>query len=106
MENAVIAGPTCDSADIMYENYKYGLPLNLAIGDRLYWLSTGAYTTSLQLGRVQWFPAAEGLLRLTRLDEALVRGALQHIEQQDLGIGRRLDGQLSGIIDRRAIALP
>ncbi len=30
MENAIIAGPTCDSADIMYENYKYGLPLNLA----------------------------------------------------------------------------
>ena len=46
MEEVVIAGPTCDSADIMYENYKYGLPLNLAIGDRLYWLSTGAYTTS------------------------------------------------------------
>ncbi|WP_165669975.1 type III PLP-dependent enzyme [Metapseudomonas otitidis] len=46
MEEVVIAGPTCDSADIMYENYKYGLPLNLASGDRLYWLSTGAYTTS------------------------------------------------------------
>lgn len=42
MEEVVIAGPTCDSADIMYENYKYGLPLNLAIGDRMYWLSTGA----------------------------------------------------------------
>lgn len=46
MEEVVIAGPTCDSADIMYEHYKYGLPLNLASGDRLYWLSTGAYTTS------------------------------------------------------------
>ena len=39
MEEVVIAGPTCDSADIMYEHYKYGLPLNLASGDRLYWLS-------------------------------------------------------------------
>ncbi|MBU1330547.1 MAG: type III PLP-dependent enzyme [Gammaproteobacteria bacterium] len=46
MEEVVIAGPTCDSADIMYEHYKYGLPLNLASGDRLYWFSTGAYTTS------------------------------------------------------------
>ena len=38
MEEVIIAGPTCDSADIMYENYKYGLPLNLSSGDRLYWL--------------------------------------------------------------------
>lgn len=43
-EDCVIAGPTCDSADIMYEHHKYPLPLILAIGDRMYWLSTGAYT--------------------------------------------------------------
>lgn len=46
LEHAVIAGPTCDSMDIMYENNKYALPLDLEIGDRLYWFSTGAYTTS------------------------------------------------------------
>jgi ornithine decarboxylase len=56
MEEVVIAGPTCDSADIMYENYKYGLPLNLAIGDRLYWLSTGAYTTSYSAIEFNGFP--------------------------------------------------
>ena len=56
MEEVVIAGPTCDSADIMYENYKYGLPLNLAIGDRLYWLSTGAYTTSYSAVEFNGFP--------------------------------------------------
>lgn len=56
LEEAVIAGPTCDSADIMYENYKYGLPLNLAIGDRLYWLSTGAYTTSYSAVEFNGFP--------------------------------------------------
>lgn len=44
------------SADIMYENYKYGLPLNLAIGDRLYWLSTGAYTTSYSAVEFNGFP--------------------------------------------------
>ena len=55
-EEVVIAGPTCDSADIMYENYKYGLPLNLAIGDRLYWLSTGAYTTSYSAVEFNGFP--------------------------------------------------
>ena len=56
LEEAVIAGPTCDSADIMYENYKYGLPLNLAIGDRMYWLSTGAYTTSYSSIEFNGFP--------------------------------------------------
>ena len=56
MEEVVIAGPTCDSADIMYEHYKYGLPLNLASGDRLYWLSTGAYTTSYSAVEFNGFP--------------------------------------------------
>ena len=56
LEDAVIAGPTCDSADIMYENYKYGLPLNLAIGDRMYWISTGAYTTSYSAVEFNGFP--------------------------------------------------
>ena len=56
LEEVVIAGPTCDSADIMYENYKYGLPLNLAIGDRMYWLTTGAYTTSYSAVEFNGFP--------------------------------------------------
>lgn len=56
LEEVIIAGPTCDSADIMYENYKYGLPLNLAAGDRLYWLSTGAYTTSYSAIEFNGFP--------------------------------------------------
>ncbi|MGJ8648281.1 MAG: type III PLP-dependent enzyme [Marinomonas colpomeniae] len=56
LEEVIIAGPTCDSADIMYENYKYGLPLNLAIGDRMYWLSTGAYTTTYSAVEFNGFP--------------------------------------------------
>lgn len=44
--DVVLAGPTCDSTDIMYEKIGYSLPKDLAMGDRLYWLSTGAYTTS------------------------------------------------------------
>ena len=56
MEEVIIAGPTCDSADIMYEHYKYGLPLNLSSGDRLYWLSTGAYTTSYSAVEFNGFP--------------------------------------------------
>jgi ornithine decarboxylase len=42
----VIAGPTCDSADILYERTVYRLPLELKVGDRVEILSTGAYTSS------------------------------------------------------------
>jgi len=43
---AIIAGPTCDSADILYEKSDYRLPLDLKVGDKVEILSTGAYTTS------------------------------------------------------------
>lgn len=52
----VIAGPTCDSMDTMYEDYKYTLPLNLKIGKRLYWFSTGAYTSSYSSVEFNGFP--------------------------------------------------
>lgn len=55
-EEAVIAGPTCDSADIMYEDHKYELPMDLQIGDRLYWFSTGAYTTTYSAIEFNGFP--------------------------------------------------
>jgi ornithine decarboxylase len=42
----ILAGPTCDSMDILYEDYKYRLPVDLKIGDRIYFLSAGAYTAS------------------------------------------------------------
>lgn len=56
MEEVILAGPTCDSADILYEQYKYHMPLNLATGDRLYWFSTGAYTTSYSSIEFNGFP--------------------------------------------------
>jgi ornithine decarboxylase len=42
----VLAGPTCDSADILYEQTEYRLPLGLRVGDKIEILSTGAYTAS------------------------------------------------------------
>ena len=41
-----IAGPTCDSADVLYEKTDYELPLALGEGDMVDVLSTGAYTTT------------------------------------------------------------
>lgn len=43
---AVLAGPTCDSVDILYQREGYEMPLDLAIGDRVQFLSTGAYTST------------------------------------------------------------
>ncbi len=41
----IIAGPTCDGADVLYEKYRYTLPLALTGGDRVNLLSAGAYTS-------------------------------------------------------------
>jgi len=42
----VLAGPTCDSADILYEKTEYRLPLALKAGDRVRVLAAGAYTST------------------------------------------------------------
>ncbi len=42
----VLAGPTCDLADVMYEKTPYPLPLSLTIGDEVLIEGTGAYTTT------------------------------------------------------------
>ena len=52
----IIAGPTCDSMDIMYENTKYKLPVSLKAGDKIYWLSTGAYTSTYASVAFNGFP--------------------------------------------------
>ena len=52
-----LAGPTCDSADIMYEHADYQMPLALEAGDRVTILSTGSYTTTYSTVGFNGFPA-------------------------------------------------
>ncbi len=52
----IIAGPTCDSMDVMYENTRYKLPVTLKQGDRIYWLTTGAYTSTYASVAFNGFP--------------------------------------------------
>ncbi len=52
----VIAGPTCDGADILYEEAGYRLPLALAAGDRIRFLKTGAYTATYSSIGFNGFP--------------------------------------------------
>ncbi len=42
----VLAGPTCDSVDVMYEKTPYELPVSLSIGDKVLIEACGAYTTT------------------------------------------------------------
>ena len=46
MAPCVLAGPTCDSADVIYEKNMYPLPISLSIGDEVLIEGTGAYTTT------------------------------------------------------------
>ena len=55
----IIAGPTCDSMDILYEDYKYPFPSTTAGGDKVYIFTTGAYTQSYSSVYFNGFPPLE-----------------------------------------------
>ena len=46
LSSVVLAGPTCDSMDILYDKNDVRLPSDLAEGDHVEFLSAGAYTTT------------------------------------------------------------
>jgi ornithine decarboxylase len=53
---AILAGPTCDSTDVLYRRHPYELPLDLEIGDTVDFLSAGAYTASVAAVAFNGFP--------------------------------------------------
>jgi len=52
----VIAGPTCDSVDVLYEKDPYLLPVSLEIGAKVLIEGTGAYTTTYSAVGFNGFP--------------------------------------------------
>ena len=52
----IIAGPTCDSVDVLYEKTPYPLPVSLAIGDKVLIEATGAYTSTYSSVGFNGFP--------------------------------------------------
>jgi ornithine decarboxylase len=54
--DTIIAGPTCDSMDILYEKWTYAMPDSARIGDRVYIFTTGAYTQSFSSVYFNGFP--------------------------------------------------
>ena len=53
----ILAGPTCDGADILYKKNPVDLPINLRDGDYLDFLSAGAYTSSYVTAKFNGLPA-------------------------------------------------
>ena len=56
MAPCIIAGPTCDSVDVLYEKTPYPLPVSLAIGDKVLIEATGAYTATYSSVGFNGFP--------------------------------------------------
>jgi ornithine decarboxylase len=52
----VLAGPTCDSVDVLYEKEPYPLPVSLEIGDKVLIEGTGAYTSTYSTVAFNGFP--------------------------------------------------
>ena len=52
----VLAGPSCDSFDVLYEQRPVALPLSLAAGDRVVIRNCGAYTSSYSSVGFNGFP--------------------------------------------------
>jgi ornithine decarboxylase len=52
----VLAGPTCDSVDVLYEKIPYDLPVSLSIGDKVLIEACGAYTTTYSSVGFNGFP--------------------------------------------------
>ncbi|MDR1875153.1 MAG: type III PLP-dependent enzyme [Synergistaceae bacterium] len=52
----VLAGPTCDSMDVLYEKQPFRMPSSIEEGDRLYIFTTGAYTQTYSAVFFNGFP--------------------------------------------------
>jgi ornithine decarboxylase len=61
-EGIVLAGPTCDSIDILYEHHHYSMPSSICMGDRVYIFTTGAYTLSYSSVNFNGFPPLKGYI--------------------------------------------
>lgn len=61
-EEIILAGPTCDSMDILYEHYHYHMPDTVVPGDKVYIFTTGAYTQSYSSVNFNGFPPLKSVI--------------------------------------------
>jgi diaminopimelate decarboxylase/spermidine synthase len=131
VDDAVIAGPTCDGDDVLYQ--RYPLPVTLRAGDRVEIADAGAYTASYASVSFNGFsplptyfagrPAARdiverlapGLTRTWRLSEVIcdVRTEFQHVligrTEQGVALfsdGERQSTEFSQLVYHEALLVP
>ncbi|HTQ17438.1 alanine racemase [Mycobacterium sp.] len=131
VEDAVVAGPTCDGDDVLYQ--RYPLPVTLRPGDRVTVEDAGAYTASYASvsfngfqplptyfagqtqGREIVEPMAPGLTRSWHLSEVLcdMRTEFQHlvIGRTEQGValfgdGERQSTEFSQLVYHEALLVP
>ncbi|CAM3326100.1 alanine racemase [Mycobacterium intermedium] len=131
--DAVVAGPTCDGDDVLYQ--RYPLPVTLRSGDRVQIEAAGAYTASYASTEFNGFaplptyfgdtaaptareivePLGRGLTRNWRLSEVVceVRTEFQHlvIGRTEQGIalfsdGERQSTEFSQLVYHEALLVP
>jgi ornithine decarboxylase len=56
----VLAGPTCDEVDVLYDKADYRLPLALKVGDKIVIEAAGAYTTTYSSVGFNGIPPLKG----------------------------------------------
>ncbi len=129
VHDAVIAGPTCDGDDVLYQSYP--LPVTLCPGDRVEILDAGAYTASYASASFNGFPPlpvhfgleqreiieplAPGITRTWQLSEVVcdVRTEFQHlvIGRTEQGIAlfsdrERQSTEFSQLVYHEALLVP
>lgn len=62
MAPCIVAGPSCDSADVLYEKRPVMMPVGLAAGDRVMIKACGAYTTTYSSVCFNGFPPLDVLV--------------------------------------------
>jgi diaminopimelate decarboxylase/spermidine synthase len=131
VDDAVLAGPTCDGDDVLYQ--RYPLPVTLRAGDRVEIADAGAYTASYASASFNGFAPlptyfagrpptrdiveslAPGLTRTWRLSEVIcdARTQFQHlvIGRTEQGValfsdGERQSTELSQLVYHEALLIP
>ena len=99
----IIAGPTCDSVDVLYEKTPYPLPVSLAIGDKVLIEAAGAYTATYSSVGFNGYPAAAAICDLSRLlgeiDDAGLAALGAEGEEQAVGApGERRDRRVARLL--------
>ena len=80
----ILAGPTCDSADVMYEEHKINLPIDLTFGDKFVILNCGAYTSTYSSVAFNGFPPlrVEVIQNIGSVGEWFMPAVLKTAERQ------------------------